>query len=266
MTNEIDQFMNEQGAQGSPSFKFEGLEDGLRGPVLSVRVIDQTDPSTNPPTKVIDQATGQPKKQLEITIQTTFRGWQKVAKIPMDTVTLPNGGSQTVPRDPSADDGKRRIFAGGNMVAAIGDAVAKASGETTRSPAVGGVLGVKWVGSRDTGKPSPLKLYAAIYDMPNPADAFMQQQAPVAQQQYVQQQVSDPNSQLGQVAQPQYAPPVQQPVYQAPPPQQPQYQQPVAQPQQPQYAPPPPPQQAPVQQPVADPFGQPTTYPDQPPF
>lgn len=262
MTNEIEQFMQTAGGgQGAPGFKFEGLEDGLMGPIVDLRVTDVTDPALAAPNNFVLNPDGSRKKQLEVTIQTQFRGWQK-CKVPMDTVALPNGGQQTQPRDPSRDDGKRRIFAKGNMLYVIGEAVSEATGGATRAPAIGGTLGVKYVGNLETGKPSPAKQYLARYTAPSPAAGMdfgqpqqnqpavnqptqqypaqqpqfqqpVQQQQPVYQQpqvqqqpaqQYVQQQVADPNSQLNQVAQP------------------------------------------PVQQPVQDPFGQQPTYPGQPPF
>jgi hypothetical protein len=251
--NEIDEFMATAGGNYAPSFKFEGLQDGLMGEIVDLRVTEQTDPALAAPNnKIIDPATGLPKKQLEVTIQTQYRGWQKVAKIPQDTVSLPNGGQQTGPRDPSKDDGKRRIFVKGNMLFVVGQAVADATGNASRSPQLGGQLGVKFVGEMNTGKPSPAKQYEAKYIPPSAAAGF----------DFGQLQAPAPNQPPVAAPQPQYAPqqtPVQQPVYQ----------QPAAAPQ-PQYAPPPQPvaqpQQAPVQQPVGDPFANPATYPGQPPF
>jgi hypothetical protein len=76
-------------------------------------------------------------------------------------------------RDPSLedDDGTRRVFARGQMLKAIGDALRKAHWS---APLVGGHLAVKYAKDGEASRRgfSAPKLYQAIYEPPAAADEF----------------------------------------------------------------------------------------------
>ncbi len=80
---------------------------------------------------------------------------------------------QTEDRDPTLedDDGARRLFAGGQMLKAIGMAVRKAHWS---KPLVGGVLAVKYKedGVSKRSGYSPPKVYVAMFEPPSAADEF----------------------------------------------------------------------------------------------
>lgn len=76
-------------------------------------------------------------------------------------------------RDPAVedDDGTRRLFARGQMLKAIGDALRKARWS---SSLVGGKLAVKYARDGEATRRgfSPPKVYAAMYEPPAAADEF----------------------------------------------------------------------------------------------
>ena len=80
---------------------------------------------------------------------------------------------QTDDRDPAIedDDGNRRLFARGQMLKAIGQALRKAH---WNSSLVGGTLGVKYAKDGEPSKRgfSAPKLYQAIFEPPSGADEF----------------------------------------------------------------------------------------------
>lgn len=80
---------------------------------------------------------------------------------------------QTDERDPSIDDddGRRRLFARGQMLKAIGQALSKAG---WTKELVGGTLGMKYAADGEASARgfSPPKIYAAMFEPPDPADTF----------------------------------------------------------------------------------------------
>lgn len=136
--NEANEFL--LGGGGAPSAKFDRIGVVVRGKILSTEVTDQTEFGTN---KVLTWDDGKPRKQLVITLQTDQRD-----------------------DDMGDDDGKRRIYAKGNMLDAIREAA-----YDHRGLQVGGELAVKYVAN---GKPSqkgwnPPKQYKAQYTPPTVA-------------------------------------------------------------------------------------------------
>jgi hypothetical protein len=148
-----DDFFDGVGGGGAPGFKFGGVNTGVKGTVLDQYRTFVTEPGSREPKKYPD---GQPIPQLNVTLQTDLRNWDKVTKVPVDPETQQ-------PLDPSEDDGKRRLFIKYDMRRAVAVAV-KGVGE--RALAEGGVLAVKQSGEKATGKANPLPLFEARYEAP----------------------------------------------------------------------------------------------------
>ena len=169
-----------------PSFNLKAVGDSGAGEVVSVEVQDQTDFNTGQP--IVDQRTGQPKKQLKVILQSEHRGWDNVTSPP----TVRDAAGHESPRDPSEDDGRRALFVKGWMIGAIGDAV-RAAGESG-APKEGGKLAVRvteLVPSSVKGG-FPYRKYEARYQPPAPQDAMFAapQQAAAPQQDAAPQQAA----------------------------------------------------------------------------
>lgn len=188
-----EDFFDGVGQAGAPSFKFNGVGDGVRGTIVSQYATVVTDTSGNvkfyPPK---GNEGPRPIPQLNVTLQTSLRNWDKVNKIPVDE----NGN----PKPPSEDDGLRRIYVKYDMRNAVGRALV-AAGITHGGIQNGGELAVKMVGTKPTGQPNDLPLYEARYTPPSPSAGFdfgaepqaatpQPQQAP--QQQYQQAPAQQP--------------------------------------------------------------------------
>ena len=218
--NVDDWFAQNQGGSGAPSFKFNQDGDTVQGEVVHMEARQQTDMESGKP--LFFDHDGSPRMQLIVTLQTDLRGWQGVGTIPTDK----DAGGNDVPRDPSLDDGRRRIYVKSKMQYALMDAL-RATGSKKLNE--GDRLAVRQIGTEPNPKVKngqPVRLYAVVHQPGNPgASAFFAgaaaqqpaaapQQAPVA---------------APQAPAPQYAPQPQAPApAPAPQPQAPQYQQPPA--------------------------------------
>lgn len=130
---------------GAPAAKFPEVGTVVKGKVLAQKKRQARDMATGE-LKVWDD--GQPIEEIVFTLATEDR-------------------------DPAIedDDGTRRLFAGGQMLKAIGAALRKAQWS---KPLVGGMLAVKY---KEDGVPSrrgfsPPKLYVALFEAPSAADEF----------------------------------------------------------------------------------------------
>jgi hypothetical protein len=235
--NVDDWFAQNQGGGGAPSFKFSQDGDTVQGEVVHMEARQQTDMESGKPLFFDD---GTPRMQLVVTLQTTLRGWQGVTTIPTDK----DANGNDVPRDPSRDDGKRRIYVKSKMQHALMEAL-RATGSKKLNE--GDNLAVRQIGTEPNPKVKngqPVRLFAVVHQPGNPgANAFFAGAA--AQQPAAPQPAPAP--------QPQYAPQPQAPAP-APAPQ-PQYAPPAPQPQAPQY-----------QQPQGQQAPAPGQYPVDPPF
>lgn len=83
-----------------PSFKENGLNDGVRGEILHAMENKAMEYNSD---KVLTDRNGNEVLQYVVTLQTPLRDWQKVAKIPVD-----DDGKQL---PPSEDTGIRKIYA-----------------------------------------------------------------------------------------------------------------------------------------------------------
>jgi hypothetical protein len=157
--SEYDDFF-EGSAPGSPSFKFNGeVGDVVSGEILDQYKTQQTE-YKKPDVKLFFDD-GKPRMQLNVTLQTSLRNWDRVTKIPTD-----DDGNE---KPASDDDGKRRVYIKSDMQRAVGKAIFDATGEKggLRN---GGKLAVKLTGFKDTGKGNPLPLYEARYSAPAPKE------------------------------------------------------------------------------------------------
>lgn len=132
MIQDANDFLNSGG--GAPAAKFPTIGTVVRGTIVDAEVQDQTDFETG---EALVWQDGKPRKQLIITVDTGI-----------------------VDGD---DDGNRRLFAKGNMLTAIREAV-KPHGEL----AVGGKLAVKYSDDGVASKRgfNPPKLFKATYEPP----------------------------------------------------------------------------------------------------
>ena len=218
------QFMQQAidgGTGGAPGFKFQNLGDVCKGVIVHQEMRQRTEMGDN--TKKIFNADGSPSWQLVVTLQTDLRGWAGLKNPPTFVQQLPGQPPQTFYKDPSEDDGKRRVFIWYKMRDAVVQACIKVS---THELVDGATLGIKWTGTEPNPKGNePIKTYEAFYRQPAASAGFVGQMAndapaPVQQApQYaptpVQQQQAPQYAPVQQQAAPQYAPaPVQQ---QAPP-------------------------------------------------
>lgn len=140
---------------GAPTAKFPTVGTVIKGTIVSVEKSQQTDMDTGTP-KTWDN--GDPMWQWVFTLQTDQRD-----------------------ADIADDDGQRRVFAKGQMKAAVDDAIRK-SGQKSGT-IVGGKLAVKYASDGEPKKRgwNPPKIYSAQYQPPAPADDdFFAAPAPAA--------------------------------------------------------------------------------------
>lgn len=130
------------GGGGAPSAKFKTIGDTHRGVITGLQVRQQLDFATKKP-KFWDD--GNPQMQLEVTIATEERD-----------ATIDN------------DDGKRRIFVKGQMLAAVRDAVRKVGESGLRE---GGTFVVRYIADKPSGLGNDAKQFEAAYKPPANNDA-----------------------------------------------------------------------------------------------
>lgn len=148
-----DDFFDGVGGGGAPGFKFGGTNTGIRGTVVDQYRTFVTEPGSREPKTYPD---GTPIPQLNVTLQTDLRNWDKVTKVPVDPETQQ-------PKPASEDDGKRRVFIKYDMRRAVAVAL-QAKGE--KALKTGGTLAIKQTGEKDTGKANGLPLFEARYEAP----------------------------------------------------------------------------------------------------
>lgn len=130
-------------AGGGASAKFPEIGTTHKGAITALTQRQQTKFGTGE-LEWWDDAKTQPKMEVVITLQTDERD-----------------------ADDATDDGKRVLYASGNMLKAIRTALAG------RKPEAGGVLAVKYISDGTPSKPgyNPPKVYAAEYKAPSPVSA-----------------------------------------------------------------------------------------------
>jgi len=141
---------------GAPSFKFEGPETGVKGKIVDQYLTVVTDTSGNKKT----YSDGREIPQLNVTLQTELRNWDKVKKIPE---------VDGKPKPASEDDGLRRIYIKYDMRRAVGVALQNAKEKDLKTD---GILAVKQTGWKPTNQPNDLPLYAALYEPPAAGSGF----------------------------------------------------------------------------------------------
>lgn len=154
---------------GAPGFRFVDVGDTVKGKIISMRQMDQTDFTTGQP--ILDAKRKNPdgtpmvKKMLQIVLQTELRDWAG-CKPGTDVNNQPLPGSE--------DDGTRAIYVRGWMIGALSDAVREAE---AKYPEVGGELAVRLSELAPSGKGNPIKKYIAKYKKPSVGEDFFAQEA-----------------------------------------------------------------------------------------
>lgn len=175
MTDQTTDFFDGVGGgAGAPGAVLKNVGDFVHGEIVDMYKRPYVPFGKTEPEKRED---GSDKQQLVIVLQTENRNWANVSKIPLVDHTDPSKGEKPA----TDDDGRRAVYVpeGKNIQFAIGRA-AQAAGA---KPAVGGTLGVKITGLRDTGKGNPLKEHQAVYQAPSAGASFFNEapSAPPAQ-------------------------------------------------------------------------------------
>lgn len=179
MTQETtaDNFFDGVGGGGAPSYKFDGVNSGVRG-----LIVDQfLTTVTNMDNTVKTYEDGRPIPQLNVTLKTELRNWQGVTKVPTDPES-----QQEKPA--SEDEGLRRVYIKFDMRRAVAVALQAAKEKSLRT---GGELAIKVTGYKETGKGNPMPLYEARYKAPAASDGFFEGGQP-AQAAPAQTQAQDP--------------------------------------------------------------------------
>jgi hypothetical protein len=175
----IDDYFDESNKKGAPSALLKKPGDFVQGEIIAAMQRPKTKFGSN---EVELNDDGSERKQLVIILQTEYRNWEKVAKVP----TAKDGS----PRPGEEDEGLRAVYVPKytNIYQALGDAIHEA-GETKihvrQGDQPGGWFGIKITELEDTGKGNPLKKHAAKYKAPEKKveeDPFGEFDAPAAGQ------------------------------------------------------------------------------------
>lgn len=155
--NTTDFFDGVGGGAGAPSAHLANPDDFVHGEIVEMFKRDYVPYENRKSKEPARKDDGSAVQQLVIILQTDQRNWAGVSKVPVVDPADPNSPE----KDPGEDDGKRAVYVpeGKNIHFAIGRAVTAAQARFE----VGGTLGVKISGLRDTGKGNPLKEHEAVY-------------------------------------------------------------------------------------------------------
>ena len=167
MSDSTDDFFDNIGGAGAPSIKLSAVNDGVIGTIVDQFKTEAKEFGTENFKR--DKKTGEVIKQLVVILDTEFRNWDRVAKIPLVDKDDRSKGT----KDPSEDDGRRAVYIEPwtNLHAAVGRARQKHEGGP-KGLANGARLGIKITELKDTGKGNPLKVFEAVYTPPATSDGF----------------------------------------------------------------------------------------------
>lgn len=133
-----------------PSFKENGLNDGVKGTILHAGEMTATEYNTDKPLR---DRNGNEVKQYVVTLQTELRDWQKVAKVPTD--------DDKRPLPPSEDTGIRKVYAKYGNKTRMAKAIVDAAPDLNEiGDSVGMTLMVKLAELVPTNKGNDRKDYA----------------------------------------------------------------------------------------------------------
>lgn len=175
MNDSVEDFFEGTVSSGAPGFQWGEIGTGIRGVITDLFktvVTEPAGPGQQAKPKLRDPS--DPKStipQLNITLQTDYRNWDRVYVDRKGNKGIPTNPDGT-PKPPSEDTGERRIFCKYDMRRAVGQALFDATGSTAGGIKVGGTLAVKYSGEKDTGQVNALPLYEARYAPPAPSDNF----------------------------------------------------------------------------------------------
>ena len=147
----------EEGTHFAPTFKPTGIGDGLKGEIIAIT--ERQARSYDEDAPLFDK-NGNPRMEVVVTIASHYRNWDKVAKVPTDRET-----KEELPA--SDDNGERNIYMKDSnrqeLLKAIVDVIPDAE---NLNAAIGGVLAAKYSKDLNTGKRSPMKVWAFQFEAP----------------------------------------------------------------------------------------------------
>lgn len=168
-------FQDDKSAGGgmfAPSWKPNGLGDGFKGEVLAWREEFATKFGSE---ETLTDKNGNPIKQYVVTVQTPFRNWDRVSKVPTDD------DGREMPA--SEDNGNRNVYIkyDTNTGAAAQAVIAAMPEADDLSDAVGGVLMGKLTEQRPTTKGNPFNIFEYRFEAPAKEGGFQQAAASSAE-------------------------------------------------------------------------------------
>lgn len=171
----------------APTALLKGINDVVSGEVVEFRSRDHVPFGQTEPEKNKDGST---RQELVIILQTEFRNWANVVKVPK----VDPDDRNSADKPGSEDDGRRAVYV--PQRSNIQYAIAKALREAKVDGFSEGLgLAVKVSNLRDTGKGNPLKEHVAkVTPAVKKADPFITEQAPAQQSAPTAQQPAQPSN------------------------------------------------------------------------
>ena len=153
MTQHGTDFFDNVGSPGAPSAQLSGVGDFVYGTIEHFSKRDYVAYKKKEPERAPDGSIAQ---QLVIILQTDQRNWVGVKKVPF----IDRDDESKGHKPPSEDDGRRAVYIPPNKN--IQFAVHRAIVASKDPFVIGGTLGVKIVGLKDTGQGEPMRVHRSL--------------------------------------------------------------------------------------------------------
>lgn len=142
------------GREGAPSAKLKDLKDFIKGTIVDLYEVPNVPFGK---TEAVKNDDGSEQMQLVIVLQTDYRNWDKVAKVPEGE----DGSAKPV----SEDKGLRAVYVPKftNIYGALGKAIKKADAKRCE---IGGGFGIVVEDLEEVGKGNKKKVHRAVYTLP----------------------------------------------------------------------------------------------------
>lgn len=153
-TKDSGDYFDEAGREGAPSAKLKDLKDFIKGTIVD---LFETPNIPFGKTEAVKNDDGSDQMQLVIILQTDFRNWDKVSKVPE--------GADGSAKPTSEDKGLRAVYVPKftNIYGALGKAI-KAAG--AKRCEIGGGFGIVVEDLEEVGKGNKKKVHRAVYTVP----------------------------------------------------------------------------------------------------
>jgi hypothetical protein len=147
-------FFDGAGREGAPSAKLKDLKDFIKGTIVDLYEVPNIPFGK---TEAVKNDDGSEQMQLVIVLQTDYRNWDKVAKVPEGE----DGSAKPV----SEDKGLRAVYVPKftNIYGALGKAIKKADAKRCE---IGGGFGIVVEDLEEVGKGNKKKVHRAVYTLP----------------------------------------------------------------------------------------------------